>query len=160
MPQKAPKPVPEGMSTVTTQLLFNGNCRQAIDFYKKAFNASLVGDIYNGPDGKSVMHAMMKFGDTNIMMADAMPGSWQKGPKDHVTSSLFMYVNDCDAVCKQALAEGCTEIYPVMDTFWGDRWGNVRDLFGHDWGIATQKWVMTPEEMAKGQEEWMKSFGQ
>ncbi len=146
------------MNTVTTHLVFNGNCRQAIEFYKKVFGASLEGEIMDGPDGKTVMHALMRFGNTPMMMADAMPGSWQKGPTDHVTASLFMYVDDCDALYNKALSQGCTVEYPMMDTFWGDRLGNIRDPFGHAWGIATHKWEMTPEEMAKGQEEWLKGM--
>jgi PhnB protein len=158
MPVKALKPVPEGMNTVTTHLLFNGNCRQAIGFYKKTFDATLIGDIMDGPGGKTVMHALMKFGDTYLMMGDAMPGSGQKGPIDYATASFFMYVNDCDAVYNKALSEGCTVVYPMMDTFWGDRLGNIKDPFGHVWGIASHQWELTPEEMAGGQEEWMKGM--
>ena len=158
MPTKATKPVPEGMNTVTTQLIFNGNCKQAVDFYKKAFNASLVGNIAYGPDGKSVMHAMIKIGDTNMMLMDAMPDGAGTGPNGPVTASLYMYVNDCDALFNQAVSAGCSVIFPMMDAFWGDRSGNVKDPFGHVWGISTYKWVMTPEEMARGQEEWMKSM--
>jgi uncharacterized glyoxalase superfamily protein PhnB len=158
MPQTAPNPVPEGMNTVTTHLLFNGNCRQAIEFYEKTFDASVVGEIMDGPEGKTVMHALMKFGDTFIMMADGMPGSWEKGPADHTTASLFMYVNDCDAVYNKALAAGCRVEHPMMDAFWGDRMGNIVDPFGHAWGIASHRWDLTPEEMAKGYEEWMREM--
>ena len=158
MSTKAQKPVPEGMNTVTTQLFFSGNCKQAIEFYKKAFNATLVGNVAYGPDGKSVIHAMMKFGDTNIMLSDSMPGSKESGPKDFVTASLWMYVDDCDAIYKQALSSGCTVYHEMMDAFWGDRAGDVRDPYGHVWGIASQKYILTPEELAKGQEEWMASL--
>lgn len=158
MPEKAPKPVPEGMNTLTTQLLFNGNCQQAIEFYKRAFNALLVGEIAYGPDGKSVMHAMLRFGDSNLILCDAFPGGWEKGPTDHVTASVYMYVNDCDEVFKQAVSAGCSVTFDMMDTFWGDRMGNLKDPYGHSWGIASQKWIMSREEVAKGQEEWMKTL--
>ena len=158
MPVKVTNPVPEDMGTVTTHLLFNGNCRQAIEFYKKTFNASLVGEIMDGPGGKTVMHALIKIGNTPIMVADAMPGSWQKGPADHTTASLFMYVDDCDAVYNKALAGGCKVEHPMMDTFWGDRMGNIIDPFGHAWAIASHRWDLTPGEIAKGQEEWMKGM--
>ena len=46
----------------------------------------------------------------------------------------------------------------MMDAFWGDRMGNVKDPYGHYWGIASAKWILTPEEVARGQEEWMKSM--
>lgn len=158
--KKALKPVPDGMHTVTANLFFNGNCSEAIDFYKKAFNAELVGDAVYSPDGKTVMHAMLKIGDSNIMMADAYPGGWEKGPIDGATASLFLYVEDCDALYNQALNAGCQTISEMMDAFWGDRMGKVKDPFGHTWSIATFKWEMTPEEIEKGQEEWLKSMSQ
>jgi PhnB protein len=158
MPAKASKPIPDGMNTVTTHLMYGGNCAQAIEFYKKAFNANLVGSIANGPDGRSVMHAMIRIGDTNLMMADAMPGSFVGGPSGPVSSYQMMYVKDCDAVFNQAKSTGCTVIYDMMDAFWGDRLGTLRDPFGHCWGIASHKWELTGEEMAKAQQEWLKSM--
>jgi uncharacterized glyoxalase superfamily protein PhnB len=158
MPVKARKPVPDGMNTVTTHLFYNGNCKQAIEFYKKAFNASLVGNIAYGPDGNSIMHAMLKFGDTNLMLADAMSDSFAKGPNSHMSAMLFMYVEDCDAVFNRAVSEGCTVTNEIADAFWGDRIGNVKDPYGHDWAIASAKWELTSEEIARGQEEWMKTL--
>jgi uncharacterized glyoxalase superfamily protein PhnB len=158
MPVKARKPVPEGMNSVTTQLFYNGNCKQAIEFYKKALNASLIGNIAYGPDGNSVMHAMIKIGDTNLMLSDAMSGSFAMGPSEQVSAMLFIYVEDCDAVFNHAVSEGCTVINEMMDAFWGDRMGNVKDPYGHYWGIASYKWQLTPEEIARGQEEWMKTL--
>jgi uncharacterized glyoxalase superfamily protein PhnB len=146
------------MSTVTTQLFYNGNCKQAIDFYKKAFDATVVGNIAYAPDGNSVMHAMIRIGDTHLMMSDAFPESYESGPESHVNASLFMYVEDCDTVYVKAVEAGCRVIHEMMDAFWGDRMGNVKDPYGHYWGIASYKWILTPEEIAKGQEEWMKTL--
>jgi PhnB protein len=92
------------------------------------------------------------------MVADGMPGSYAAGPKDHVTASLFFYVDDCDVVYSKALTEGCTVIYEMMDAFWGDRMGTVKDPYGHVWAIASQKWILSREETAKNQEEWLKSM--
>lgn len=158
MVKPAPKPVPEGMNTLTTMLFFNGNCREAIEFYEKAFGAELMGPIVPGPDGKEVMHAMLKFGNSQIMLADAMPGEWEKGPEKFATASLFMYVEDCDSIFKRATAAGCQVRMPMADMFWGDRMGKVKDPYGHCWVIATYKYVLTPEEMQKGQQEWLKSL--
>jgi uncharacterized glyoxalase superfamily protein PhnB len=158
MVKPAPRPVPEGMNTLTTVLCYNGNCRQAIEFYQKAFGAELVGQIAPTPDGKGIWHAMLKLGNSHIMLADAMPGQWEKGPKDFATASLFMYVEDCDSVFKRATNAGCKVIMPIMDMFWGDRMGKLKDPYGHGWVIATYKYVFTPEEMQKGQEEWLKSL--
>ena len=74
MPKPAPSPVPEGMNTITTQLWFDGNCGKAIELYRKAFGAELVGDIAYGPDRKTVMHAMMRLGNSHIMMCGRLAG--------------------------------------------------------------------------------------
>ena len=160
MPTKALKPIPEGMNSVTTELWYNGNCAQAIDFYKKALNAELKGGIAYGTDGKSVIHAMLRIGDTNIMLADAWLGNWETGPNNSATSSLYVYVADCDKLYNQAVKAGCVVVNEMMDAFWGDRMGKVKDPYGHCWSIASYKWVLTPEEMMKAQEDWMKSVAQ
>ena len=158
MPQPAPSPVPEGMNTLTTQLWYNGDCGRAIDFYQKAFGAELAGPVAHAPNGKSVMHAMLKIGNAHVMMADAWPGMWEKGPQGGATAGLFVYVADCDRLFERAAQAGCETIFPMADMFWGDRMGKVKDPFGHCWGIATHKWIMTPEEMKQGQDAWLASM--
>ena len=158
MPKPAPRPVPEGMNTITTQLWFKGDCAQAVDFYQKAFGAELAAPVAYGPGGKTVMHAMLRLGDSHVMMADAWPGAWEKAPQGSATAGLFVYVDDCDRLFERATRAGCETIFPMADMFWGDRMGKVKDPYGHCWGIATHRWIMTPEEMQKGQEEWLKSF--
>lgn len=158
MPQAAPKPIPDGMSTVTVHLWFNGNCGEALAFYQKALGAEISAPPVHGPDGKSVLHAMVTLGDSKIMMADGMPGQLEQGPAGSSTAGLWLYVEDCDALYKRALDAGCEVIYEMMDAFWGDRMGKVKDPFGHCWAIATHKWVLTPEEMGARQAEWEKSF--
>ncbi|NJK86239.1 MAG: hypothetical protein HC906_09965 [Bacteroidales bacterium] len=102
---------------------------------------------------------MIKIGDSNIMMADAWPGSWETGPVNNATAGIFLYVEDCDTVYKSAVDNGCEVINEMMDAFWGDRMGKVKDPFGHCWAIASLKWIMTPEEIMRGQEEWLKTVG-
>ena len=158
MPKPAPGPVPAGMHTITPHLWFNGDCAQAIEFYQKAFGAELAAPVAQGPGGKGVMHAMLKLGNSHIMMADAWPGAWEKAPQGGATAGLFIYVEDCDRLLERATKAGCEVIFPMADMFWGDRMGKVKDPYGHCWGIATHRWIMTEEEVAKGQEEWFKSF--
>jgi len=155
MPEPAPSPVPEGMHTITTYLWFNGNCNEAIDFYQQAFGAQLVGPPVVAPDGKAILHAMMKIGDSHIMMSDAFPGNWEQGPRQSATAGMFLYVDDCDAFYNQAVAAGCEVLEEMMDAFWGDRMGKVKDPFGHCWAIASHKWVFTPKEMEQRQQEWL-----
>lgn len=159
MARKSPDPVPEGMHNATIHLWFNGNCREAVDFYQKALGAKLAGPVIDGPGGNGVIHAMIKIGDSNIMMADAWPDSPEKGPEDFATASIYLYVDDCDAVYNQALEAGCEVIHEMMNTFWGDRSGKVKDPFGHCWSISTYKEILSPEELKERQEEWMKSLG-
>jgi uncharacterized glyoxalase superfamily protein PhnB len=146
------------MNTLTTQLWYNGDCAQAIDFYQKAFGAELAGPVAKAPDGKSVMHAMLKIGNSHIMMADAWPGAWEKAPQGSATAGLFVYVEDCDRLFERATKAGCETIFPMADMFWGDRMGKLKDPYGHCWAIATHKWIMTPEEMERGQKEWLRSM--
>jgi uncharacterized glyoxalase superfamily protein PhnB len=146
------------MNTITVHLWFNGDCGQAVDFYQKAFGAELTGPPVPSPDGKNIMHAMLRLGDSHLMMADAWPGAWEQGPKASASGSLWLYVEDCDAIFNRAVEAGCEVMEPMMDAFWGDRNGKVKDPFGHCWSIASHKWIYTPEEMQKGQEEWLKSL--
>lgn len=159
MAKKAPKPIPDWMNTVTAHIWFNGNCKEAVDYYKKVFSAQLLAPPIETPDKKGILHVMLKIGDTNIMMADAIPGQWEKGPELSTTIGFWLYVEDCDDQYNKAVNAGCEIINEMMDAFWGDRMGKVKDPFGHCWAIASQKWLYTDEEIQKNQEEWLKSLG-
>src|SRR4030088_1357026 len=100
---KAKKAVPEGFRTVTPQLTLD-NAAQAIEWYKKALGADEVSRAV-GPDGK-IMHAEIRIGDSLIMLNDAMGGG--KGPKAMGGSpaSIWIYVEDCDALFNRAVAAG------------------------------------------------------
>lgn len=154
MPKKALKPVPEGMNTVTPYLSFKNKCLEAIDFYQKALDARLVGEIEKTPDGR-VMHAMMKIGDSNIMLSDSFrpvnPGT--------PMIEMWLYVEDADRIFDQAAKAGCEVTMPIADMFWGDRVGQVKDPFGHIWSIASNVWELTPEEMKEKEKEWLKQSG-
>ena len=154
MARNATKPIPEGLNSLTTQLWFNGNCKEAIDFYQKAFGAKVAGDIDVMPDGR-VMHARLKIGDTNIFLADTMGSEQSQGPDRYVTASFYLYVKDCDTVFNRAKNAGCEVLMPIEDMFWGDRSGELKDPFGHIWDIATNKRVLSREEMKKAEEEWL-----
>jgi PhnB protein len=148
------KPIPEGMHTITPHLTCAG-AAEAIEFYTKAFNA-VEGGRMPGPDGK-LMHAQMMIGDSHIMLVDEFPEWGGKGPKllGGTPVAIHMYVNDADAIFKQAVAAGATVKMEMADMFWGDRYGVVIDPFGHMWSIATHMKDMTPEEMAKAGKEAM-----
>ncbi|PCI21910.1 MAG: glyoxalase [SAR324 cluster bacterium] len=158
MSEKAKTAVPEGMHTVTTHLWFQGNCVEAIKFYKKAFGAVEATPPVTAPGFETIMHAMLSIGTSRIMMADAWPGTWEQAPAEGTTASLWLYVEKCDEAFQQAVDAGCEVIMPMSDSFWGDRFGKVKDPFGHCWALASHRWNMTPEEIAKGQRLWLASL--
>jgi len=144
MPQ-AVTPIPEGFHTVTPHLVIKG-AAAAIDFYKRAFGAEVLVRM-DGPGG-SVGHAELKIGDSIIFLADEFPGGPTKSPQTlgGTTASLHIYLPDVDAAYRQAISAGGREIMPVTDMFWGDRFGQLQDPFGHSWSIATRKEILTPQE--------------
>ncbi len=156
---KAKSAVPEGFHTVTPQLTLD-DAAQAIDWYKKALGAQEVSRAL-GPDGK-VMHAELRIGNSPVMMNDAMGGG--KGPKSMGGSpaSLWIYVDDCDAMFQRAVAAGARvdpgPMGQLADQFWGDRTGTFTDPAGYRWTIATHKEDLSPEEMQQRQEEFFKQF--
>jgi PhnB protein len=145
----AVKPVPEGMHTVTPHLVCEG-AAAAIDFYTKAFGA-VEAHRMPGPDGR-LMHAMIRIGDSQVMLADAFPEWGSKGPKmlGGTPVTIHLQVPNADEVFQSAVAAGAEVRMPIADMFWGDRYGIVIDPFGHSWSVATHIKDMTPEEMAAG----------
>src|SRR5688572_1789470 len=103
-------PVPAGMHTMTVQLFFNGNCKEAIEFYKKAFNAELQEPPVLSPDGKHIWHAVAKIGDTIFMLNDALPGSYEQGPGRWSTAGVWLYVDNCDKWYDNALKSGAVSL--------------------------------------------------
>ncbi|WP_394777301.1 VOC family protein [Undibacterium sp.] len=140
------KPIPEGMHSLTPHLVCAG-ASDAIEFYKKAFNAVEVARI-PAPEGK-LMHAAVKIGDSVMMLVDEFP-QWNSFSPLHLKGSpvtVHLYVEDVDATFAQAVAAGATVRMPVADMFWGDRFGALTDPFGHQWSVATHTRDMTPEQM-------------
>ena len=156
---KAKSAVPEGLHTVTAQLTLD-NAVEAIAWYKKALGAEERSRAA-GPDGK-IMHAELRIGNSSIYVNDAMMGG--KGPHGLGGSpaSFWIYVEDCDALFKQAVAAGGQVMRGPMgemqDQFWGDRSGTITDPHGYTWTIATRKEDLTPQEMQQRQDAWMKNF--
>ena len=153
------KPIPEGSHTITPGIVVRGG-KKAIDFYKAAFGAKELGVMY-GPDGKSVMHAELKIGDSKFYLGDETPEMGAVSPQKLGGSpvTLHIYTEDCDALFKRAVAAGAKPKMPLTDMFWGDRYGKVTDPFGHEWGISTHKEDVSEAEMEKRGKEWMASMG-
>ncbi|MEX0675620.1 MAG: VOC family protein [Pirellulales bacterium] len=141
------KPVPDGYHTVTPYLIIKG-AAAALDFYKKAFSATEKMRMAD-PKTNQIGHAEITIGDSTIMLADEHPDMGYRSPKSlgGTPVSIMLYVEDVDAVAKQALAAGAKEMRPVQDQFYGDRSGTFEDPFGHVWTISTHKEDLTLEEM-------------
>ena len=144
----AVKPVPEGYHTVTPYLAVD-DAAAAIDYYKKAFGATERVRM-DTPDGR-IGHAELEIGDSLVMLADPFPEASTRPPSElgGTTGSVFLYVEDVDAVVKRAVDAGATVTMEVADQFWGDRFGTVTDPFGQVWSVATHVEDVPPEEMAE-----------
>jgi PhnB protein len=151
----AVKPIPDGYYTVTPYLVVRGGA-EAIEFYKKAFNATEI-DRMLAPGGK-LGHAEIQIGNSRLMLSDEMPEMGAKAPETLGGSpvGICLYVEDADAIFKQALAAGAKEERPMKDQFYGDRSGTVRDPFGHQWTISTHIEDVSPEEMGRRMASAMK----
>ena len=140
------KPIPDGMRTVTPQLVCAG-AADAIEFYKKAFGAVELGRV-PGPNGK-LMHAMIRIGDSAVMLVDEFPDWGTFGPKSLKGSpvTIHLYVEDVNASFERAVGSGAKVKMPLEDMFWGDRYGVLEDPFGHYWSMATHVRDVSPEEL-------------
>jgi PhnB protein len=142
------QPIPDGYHTVTPYLALD-DAAEAIEFYKRAFAAKQRVRM-EAPDGK-IGHAELEIGDSILMLSDTFPQATTRSPHDlgGTSASVFLYVDDVDAVVKRAVKEGAAITMEVADQFWGDRLGSIVDPFGHSWSIATHVEDVSPEEIAK-----------
>jgi PhnB protein len=150
------KPVPDGYHSVTPYLIIKGAAR-AIDFYKQTFGATERMRM-NGPDGQ-VGHAELQIGDSIVMLADEHPSMGHRSPQSlgGTPVSLMVYVERVDDTFKRAIAAGAKEVQPVKDQFYGDRSGSFQDPFGHVWTVSTHVEDVSPEEMRRRSEEFLKA---
>jgi uncharacterized glyoxalase superfamily protein PhnB len=141
------KPIPDGMNTVTPHLVCKDAAR-AVEFYKKSFGAEEQMKL-TSPDGKKVLHACLRIGNSAVMLADEFPDWGSVGPETLKGTPvvIHLYVEDADAVFERALETGATVRMPLEDMFWGDRYGQLQDPFGHVWSVATHVRDVSLEEM-------------
>lgn len=140
------KPIPEGYTSITPYLTVD-DAKEAIEFYKRAFGATARG-VIAVPDGR-IAHAELKIGDAIVMLCDNLPEFAGRTPKElgGTAVSLFLFVEDVDAVFRRAADAGATVIMEPDDQIWGDRLGQVEDPFGHLWLIATRVEEVKPAEL-------------
>lgn len=161
---RARKPyLPEGINTLTPDLAVNGAAR-AIEFYKEVFGAQEI-TRSPSPDGR-IMHAQLHIGHSPVFLADVYPNmaSPDQGAVPGGNGALqprvvlTVYVEDADAVFDRAVQRGAEVLMPLADMFWGDRYGQLRDPYGHIWAIATHMEDVAPEEMRRRSAEFFASM--
>jgi len=147
-PRKKVQAVPAAYGSLTPGLVFK-DARPAIDWYGKVFGAR-VRTRLDMPDGR-LMHAELQIGDSLVMLGDEAPERGIRSAESLGGSgtALMHYVKDCDAVFARAVAAGAKPLSPPADMFWGDRYSQVVDPFGHRWGIATHTADLSPKAMQK-----------
>ncbi|HEY8899683.1 MAG TPA: VOC family protein [Chthoniobacterales bacterium] len=152
IPTPEVKAVPDGMHTVTPHLCCAG-AAEAIAFYERAFGAEEICQVPM-PNGK-LMHGAIRIGDSMIFLFDEMPEYGALGPKARGGSSVTIHlqVEDVDTAFERAVAAGATVKMPLADMFWGDRYGQVEDPYGHSWSLATHIRDVPPEDLAKAAEK-------
>jgi PhnB protein len=147
--QKSTQPIPPGFHTVTASLIVR-NAADAIEFYKKALGAEEIMRMPS-PDGK-ISHAEIKIGDSIVFVTDEFPGMGSQSPQTlgGTTAGLYLYVEDVDQAFQRAVDAGGKVSMPVMDMFWGDRFGSFVDPFGQTWSLSTHTMDMSPAEIEEG----------
>ena len=131
---KASSYLPSGFHTLTAHLTVDG-AAQYIEFLKRAFDAI---ELTRSPaaDGR-LLNARVGIGDSVVMLNDVFPEFGGEAYRSGRAVRLTLYLPDADAAWAKALAAGCKVASPIRDQFWGNRYGEVEDLFGYVWAIAT-----------------------
>jgi PhnB protein len=153
---KTVQPIPPGHDNLIPHLVCN-SCSEAIEFYKKAFGAEEIQRM-PAPDGRRIMHASIKIGKSFVFLVDDFPEMCDGKSETPLALkgtpvTLHHYVENCDAAIKRAQEAGATLTMPATDMFWGDRYGQVTDPYGHRWSFATHIKDVTPEQMHAAMKE-------
>jgi PhnB protein len=145
--------VPEDFHTITPHLVVRG-VADAGAWYSRAFGADEL--LRNAaPDGERIMHCEMLLGDSRFFVVDEFPGAaWSPQSLGASSVTLHLYVEDVDALFERAVAAGAEVILPVADQFWGDRYGMLRDPFGHRWSIASRIEDLSPKQLQARAAAW------
>jgi PhnB protein len=157
MQTMAVKRVPDGYHRLTPHITVR-DAAKMMEFYKKAFGA-VEHRRALGPDGKMVMHAEMRIGDSVLFLNDEFPEMGALSPlhTKGTPVTLHLAVEDADKQFQQALSAGAEVVMPLGDQFWGDRYGIVKDPSGHQWSIAHHVEDLTPDQI---KERMAKAFCQ
>jgi PhnB protein len=166
-------PIPKGYDSITPHIFVKSSV-DAIEFYKKVFGGieesryTIPADKDRGI-GEKVIHAVLTIGSSKLLLADEFPEMCDRasnvgkiGAPDTVGGNsvfLNLYFENVDEIFDKAQREGATVVMPLMDAFWGDRYGQLRDPFGHIWEVATHKKDVSKEELETAAKEAFQKMG-
>jgi PhnB protein len=136
------------------------NLEKAIEFYRVAFGAEV---LYRSviPRQSRVLHAQLKIADSYVMISEENMGMseeayarFETGLKTRSPETLQgtsvileLYVEDVDRAFRQAVEAGGRPKIPLANAFYGDRYGQIVDPFGHVWALATVRETLTASEV-------------
>lgn len=142
-------PIPAGFHSLTPYIVVD-NAAAAIETYQKAFGAEVLSVNHMPGDGR-VINAQIRIGDSMLMLNDEWPEFGALGPKKvgDTSVTIHVYVEDVDAVWQSCLDAGFEPGMPLALQPWGDRYGSLKDPYGHSWSIATHVEDVSPEELAR-----------
>lgn len=140
-------PVPKGYRTVTPYLVVRG-ADAALALYADVFGAEVLSRVY-AEDGITVLHAEMKIGNSIVIVSDEMPafGIYSPFAYGGSAASQHLYLANVDEIWENAVANGCTVLVPLADTFYGERFAKVVDPFGHVWSLSKRIPAVKPEDV-------------
>ena len=147
---------PAGYHSLTPSVVVD-DAKKAMDFYSTAFGAK---ETFRMPMGDKIAHAEMDIDGSRFMLSDEFPewGALSPRSRGGATGGMLIYVKDADASIDRAVKAGATVVQPAEDQFWGDRMGTVVDPFGHKWMLGTHKEEVSPEEMQRRGDAWVKDM--
>ena len=152
---KASQPIPPGHEGLIPHVVCDP-CAAAIEFYKKAFGAEEIHRV-PAPDGGKIMHAAIRIGKSFVFLVDDFPEFCGKSESPKALNgtpvTIHRFVEDCDAAIDRAVKAGATVVMPVADMFWGDRYGVVKDPFGHHWSLGQPVREVSMEELAEAMKQ-------
>lgn len=140
-------PIPPGFNTISAHIIVR-NAAEAIEFYKRAFSA-VEEQRHKDPSGK-IMNADLRIGNSMLILCDEYPEWGAVSPLTTGSSAsvtLHLYTEDADSLFAQAVEAGAQVKMPLSDAFWGDRYGQITDPYGHSWSIATRKKIFSETEL-------------
>ena len=141
------------MSKSLAPYLTVSNAAAAVDFYKKAFGAEEIAR-HQAPDGKRLMHAHLKVLGMDLMLSDDFPEHMGRSRTPEAFGgspvTLHLHTDDVNSLWEKAVAAGAKVTMPLADQFWGDRYGQFTDPFGHSWSAGQTIKKVSEEELVAG----------